>query len=213
LKLLGPILITFSGVDGAGKSTVLYEIKARLEKMNYKVIELRSRPQIFPILSFFKYGKKNAEKIATNSLPRTGTNKSKLSSYIRFLYYFFDYFFGQIYITIRHFGSKNIILYDRYYFDYIVDPKRVNINVNSNFIKFFYYFIKKPDLNFFLYAPASDIIKRKKELDEITIISLTERYKFLFNTLNKKKSNHVIVENITLSKTVNTIFKNVNEIL
>ena len=87
--------ITFSGVDGAGKSTILYDLKNILEeKYRKNVIVLRHRPSIFPILSAYTKGKETAEKEAAESLPRQGKNKSKISSFIRFSYYYLDYILG-----------------------------------------------------------------------------------------------------------------------
>ncbi|MEM6805517.1 MAG: hypothetical protein AAF696_29240, partial [Bacteroidota bacterium] len=86
------ITITFSGVDGAGKSTILEETRQMLTKKYRKeVILLRQRPSILPILSAYRYGKKAAEQRAANTLPRQGNNKSKISSLIRFIYYYTDY--------------------------------------------------------------------------------------------------------------------------
>jgi putative protein kinase ArgK-like GTPase of G3E family len=46
------LILTFSGVDGAGKSTILSEFKDRLEKKyRKKVVVIRHRPSILPILS------------------------------------------------------------------------------------------------------------------------------------------------------------------
>ena len=52
-------IISFSGVDGAGKSTLLAETSDIIsEKYRRKVVILRHRPSILPILSSFRYGKK-----------------------------------------------------------------------------------------------------------------------------------------------------------
>lgn len=205
--------ITFSGVDGAGKSTVIDILKKELELMDLNIIQMRSRPQILPILSSFKYGKNNAEKIATDSLPRQGSNKSNLSSLLRFSYYYLDYILGQLYFAFRYRGKNNVILYDRYYFDYIIDPKRANISINKNFIKFLYLFIKKPDLNFFLYAPAEEIFKRKKELDKETITELTDEYILLFSELNHNKNRYFTINNISLDYSISSILKKIRDIL
>ena len=62
LKRNKNIIITFSGVDGAGKTTILRQFKELLEqKYGRSVIELRHRPSILPILSAVKHGKKKAE--------------------------------------------------------------------------------------------------------------------------------------------------------
>lgn len=207
-------IITFSGVDGAGKSTLIEYVNKELKSYGYRVIKKRSRPEILPILSTFKYGKKSAENRATVALPRLGGNTSRITSFLRFAYYFIDYVLGQTFIKIKYRSHKDIVIYDRYYFDYIVDPIRANIVLPKNFIKFFYSFIDKPDLNIFLFAPSYEIFKRKNELDEKTINILSESYKKLFTNLDKnREERYVIIENISIEKSSSVIIEHINEIL
>lgn len=199
--------ITFSGVDGAGKTTILTEIKNTLEKKyNKKVVVIRHRPSILPILSAIKHGKKEAEKKTMEVLPRTGVNSSLISSLIRFTYYLFDYIFGQWIIFFRHSLKGDIIIYDRYYFDFINDGRRTNIKLNEKFIKFFYRFVFKPDINIFLYASPEIILSRKQEMDEKSIIELTKKYKTLFESLSKSSGErYICIENVDKEKTLKTI--------
>ena len=195
--------ISFSGVDGAGKTTILKIVKEKLSGNGHKVIEIRSRPSILPILSSFKYGKKQAEKNATVALPRKGTNESKLSSLLRFSYYLTDYVLGQFYIYFRYTRYGYVIVYDRFYFDYIIDAKRANLVISPRVARFFLRFIKEPDLNIFLYAPVEIIEQRKQELDAVTIQLLTEGYLNLFDDLERlSKKKYLCIENIDLSDTI-----------
>lgn len=207
------IIITFSGVDGAGKSTIIENVKHEIEKrLRRKVVVIRHRPSLLPILSAITKGKEQAEKDAANRLPRQGNNKSSISSLIRFLYYYFDYFVGQFYINFKYKYRGVIVLYDRYYYDFINDAKRSNININEGLVKFGYNFVFTPDLNFFLYADPEVILKRKQELSAETITELTEKYSSLFNKFEarKKKQNYHLVNNIDLQTTIDFIMKNIN---
>jgi len=208
-------VITFSGVDGAGKSTILAETKLMLEKkFRKKVIVLRHRPSLLPILSSIQYGKSEAEKRSARTLPRQGTNKNKFSSLIRFIYYFIDYFIGQWYIFFRYQMMNYIVLYDRYYFDFIVDGKRSNIRMNSNITTSLYRFIHKPQLNFFLYAPPQVILERKKELSANDINSLTSNYQNLFTTLSENyDQKYLPIKNINKTKTLERIQKELQHFL
>ena len=207
------MIITFSGVDGAGKSTVIDKVKHEIEKrMRKPVIVLRHRPSVLPILSAFKKGVAQAEKDAEDSLPRQGSNTSFLSSFLRFSYYYFDYLLGQFYVQFRYVRRGYIVLYDRYYFDFINDSRRSNIKLPKGLISAGYRFILKPGLNIFLYADASIIRKRKKELDEPTIRNLTNDYLRLFNGLNQPSANQYIsIENIDLNQTVDLIVNNTKQ--
>ncbi|MEY4875683.1 MAG: hypothetical protein RL708_832, partial [Bacteroidota bacterium] len=82
------IVITFSGVDGAGKSTIIENIKAKVEKqMRCRTVVIRHRPSLLPIISALQHGKAKAEQMSMQTLPRQGKNKSSISSLIRFAYY------------------------------------------------------------------------------------------------------------------------------
>jgi len=207
-------IVTFSGVDGAGKTTILKKFVDVLEKKYHlDVVEIRHRPSILPILSALKYGKEAAEIRTTEVLPRTGQNSSKISSYLRFFYYLSDYILGQWVNYFKYTRKGVVIVYDRYYFDFIVDAKRTNINLSSNFVQFFYRFVFKPDTNIFLYADTGAILKRKQEMDAESIEKLTRNYKTLFGELSHRfPQRYVSIENIEIDSTlcqVEAVYKGV----
>ncbi len=201
------ITITFSGVDGAGKSTVIENLKFEIEKkVRKQVVVLRHRPSLLPILSAWIVGKTQAEKDAANSLPRQGVNKGSVSSFLRFSYYYTDYLLGQFYIYAKYISRGWVVLYDRYYFDFINDSKRSNIRLPGFITKAGYKFLLKPEVNFFLYADPEVILSRKQELDRSTIIHLTREYKSLFRKLDKSSSaDYIAVENNTLVNTIDLV--------
>jgi thymidylate kinase len=205
-------IITFSGVDGAGKSTVIENIASRIEKQLRKpVVVLRHRPSILPILSVWSKGKKQAHLDVIEGLPRQGKNKSSLSSIIRFSYYYFDYLFGQFVVYFRYILRGKVVIYDRYYFDFINDGKRSNIILPKKITSFFYIFLLKPEFNFFLFADANIILKRKEELSKATIEKLTADYHGLFESLQSKSKASVYqsINNIELEVTLNQVVKTI----
>lgn len=210
IRFTNGFIVTFSGVDGVGKSTIIKLVKENIEETYRKeVVQLRHRPGLFPILSSVKHGKKKAEEIASVTIPRKGRNKSQLSSILRFAYYFCDYFFGQIYVYFRYVLRGKVVLYDRYYFDFINDAKRSNIEMNPMIAKALYRLVMKPRLNVFLYAEPEVILKRKQELNAQDIKQLNKRYKTLFEEFEKKslKSTYRAIENNELSLTINNILR------
>lgn len=201
-------IVTFSGVDGAGKSTLIEITKQRIDKQLRKpVVVLRHRPSVLPIISAWTMGKQAAEQKAATTLPRLGENSSTLSSLARFAYYYTDYLLGQFYVYGKYVLRGKVVLYDRYYFDFINDSKRSNISLPKCITTLGYAFIMKPDVNFFLYADAETILARKQELDAATIEELTSKYLSLFEKLNKKTSTkrYHSVKNIQLTDTVDAI--------
>jgi thymidylate kinase len=199
------IMLTFSGVDGAGKSTILGEMRDLLqEKYRRKVVVLRHRPCFLPLLSAWKYGKEEAEKKTVSSLPRKGNNKSQLSSLLRFAYYYFDYLLGQFLVYTKYMLRGYVVLYDRYYFDFIVDGKRSNILLRPSFVRHLYLFVYKPQLNVFLYAAPEVILKRKQELTAGDITHLTEHYRTLFGRMGAQRQ-YICIENTDKQITIEQI--------
>ncbi|MBL0745841.1 phosphotransferase [Chryseolinea lacunae] len=206
------IVITFSGVDGAGKSTIIENVKHRVEKqLRRRVVVLRHRPSLLPILSVWTKGKAAAEKAAATGLPRQGNNRSTLSSMFRFAYYYTDYLIGQLYIHVRYVLRGYVVLYDRYYFDFINDGRRSNIHLPAFVARWGFTLILKPQLNFFLYANADLILQRKKELDKTTIENLTRSYLTLFQKLNDDGDDdrYVPIENVDMGATLNIILNRI----
>ncbi|MBL4709570.1 MAG: hypothetical protein JKY48_14145, partial [Flavobacteriales bacterium] len=197
-------IVTFSGVDGAGKSSTINRIVEKVSKQyRRKVIVLRHRPSILPILSALIVGKEKARENSMSRLPRSGKNKSIIGSMFRFVYYYLDYVIGQHYVYFKYILRGHIVLYDRYYFDFINDSKRSNIILPKWFTKALYVLISKPKLNIFLYASPDVIRSRKKELDRSTIKSLTADYRNLFDSYSKKykESKYIQIENVNRNRT------------
>jgi thymidylate kinase len=162
---------------------------------------------LLPILSSVVHGKSEAEKRTREKLPRQGTNKSVISSLFRFTYYYLDYLVGQYYIYFRYTLRGYTVLYDRYYFDFIIDSRRSNIVLPKGFMKWCYHFIFKPQVNVFLFASPEIIRSRKQELSQEDITSLTTEYTQLFNELGKSgsKQQYLVINNINLDDTIRRV--------
>ncbi|MCB0666333.1 MAG: phosphotransferase [Saprospiraceae bacterium] len=204
-------IITISGVDGAGKSTIIDHLSHSLhKKFRRKIIVLRHRPSLLPILSVWTKGREKAKEDVLKSLPRQGQNQNPLSSGLRFLYYYADYFFGQWFVYIKYLMRGYTVIYDRYYFDFINDGRRSNLSMPRWVTKLGYVLLLKPRYNFFLYADPEVILKRKQELDRETISGLTQDYLHLFGDLRKKgRQVYLPIENVNIDNTLNIIHKNI----
>jgi thymidylate kinase len=118
---------------------------------------------------------------------------------------------GQFVIYFKYILTGKIVIYDRYYFDFINDGKRSNIVLPKFITSAGYTFLLKPKFNFFLYADANIILNRKKELTKATIEELTSEYKGLFQSLKTKSKSTVYetINNEDLDVTLNHILKTI----
>lgn len=209
-------VVSFSGVDGVGKSTLIENVACYL-KNNYrrKVVVLRHRPSLFPILSSFLYGQKEAEKRSVNNLPHHGNNRSLISSLVRFVYYYTDYLLGQFYVSVKYLLRGYVVLYDRYYFDFINDSRRSNISLSRKLVSWLYRFVHKPRYNFFFYASPEIIRARKQELSVSEIHQLTRNYLSTFESFSQKyaHSKYQSIENIDKEKTLQLVFNQLQHTL
>ena len=99
-----------------------------------------------------------------------------------------------------------MILYDRYYFDFISDPKRSNLRLHRSFTKFMYRWIKKAEVNVFLYAPVEEILARKQELKAPEIVSLSHSYRELFEEFQRSyKQSYINLNNLDLEESLDLI--------
>lgn len=199
-------IITLSGVDGAGKSTILELIEKQLSDWRYPVVKLRHRPSLIPILSAYKYGKAGAEQRSAASLPRQGKNNNQLLSIVRFSYYLLDYIIGQWYVKLMYVSRGNLVIYDRYYFDFMADPRRSNLKLPAWLTKFCWKFIHTPNLNILLLAAPEVILKRKQELNLETIGYLNKQYGNTFESLAlKQPDKYLQINNTNIQNTLATI--------
>ncbi len=201
-------IVTFSGVDGAGKSTVIAEVTTLIDKQLRRPVKvLRHRPSLMPILSAYVHGKEGAERRSVERLPRTGTNRGLLSSLLRFGYYYVDYLLGQLYIYVRYVMRGYAVVYDRYYYDFMLDARRSNIELPPFITRWGMRLLIKPRYNFFLYADADTILARKQEFDRPTIVRLTGSYRSLFDRCQLRHPTRVFrnIENIRLKDTLHTL--------
>ncbi|GJM61277.1 hypothetical protein PEDI_18290 [Persicobacter diffluens] len=208
-----PVLwISFSGVDGAGKSTIIEEVAGQLrKKYRQKVVVRRHRPSILPILSRWSLGKRKSQEKVLSQLPRKGKNQSFWASLMRFSYYYLDYLLGQWWVWLKAVLSREIVLYDRYYFDFMSDPKRSNLVGIETLAQWGHRWLRLPQLNFFLYAPAEVILQRKQELSQETIETLTANYKQTFDYLGKSDPKHqyLCLSNISKEDSVEQIMQQI----
>lgn len=171
-------VVVLLGPDGVGKSTIISKVLDQLKRNFFVVRKIHWRPQLIPNINDLLRRKKPAEQKTDSFMPRR--EAGKLGS-LRFLYYYLDYILGYIFIAHRStFSEMPFILYDRYLYDFFIDPKRYGIKKIRRLF-FLIRFFPKPDLVILLKDSPERILSRKKELAATEIEEQYRNYDLLMN--------------------------------
>ena len=92
-----------------------------------------------------------------------------ISSFIRMTYYWADYVIGMPLLLRRDAQFDKITIFDRYIYDFLVDPFRARIKLPYWIRLAFVKMVKQPKIVFVLDAPADVIYARKQELEKAEI--------------------------------------------
>lgn len=166
-------VIAVEAPDGTGKSTfidaLIYQVAHSYVCDKERCDVYHFRPCILPNLGAVgeKVGVMKQDKNFT--VPHRAKPVGKLSSFIRMTYYWLDYVIGMPIIMRKSAQFDHITIFDRYIYDFLVDPRRARINLPYWVRKMFAKMVKQPKIVFVLETDAETILNRKQELtkDEI----------------------------------------------
>ncbi|MDC1168143.1 hypothetical protein OAT36_04450, partial [Flavobacteriaceae bacterium] len=155
--------IAFLGADGSGKSTIIEKIKPALNDAFHNAVYYEHmRPNKLPSIARLM-GKVEFNGPVSN--PHSSPSSGFLGSLMRWSYYMLDYTFG-FYLKIwpKKAIRSCVWIFDRYYYDYLIDPKRGRIKLPRWLLKLGQLIIPEPDIILCLGADAGEIHQRKPEL-------------------------------------------------
>lgn len=163
-RLISPpsIAVAFLGTDGSGKSTLIDSVKPYFEKMLHSEVHYEHlRPNLLPSLARL-VGRPRQEGPVTD--PHGGKRAGWMMSLVRFFYYYVDYTLGY-WVKIRPILAKRptLVIFDRYYYEYMIDQRRCAVRLFPGFARFFSWFIPKPDMILCLGGEPEKIFARKPE--------------------------------------------------
>lgn len=173
------IMIAFTGIDGAGKSTIkneLVQISDRFFPKN-RCSQYYWRPFILPRISAILGGKGQKEEYHDNGVRVVhGGFVGGVKGFIKYCYYVADFIIGQAkYFRVLHTGG--VVVFDRYHFDNIVYPGRFGFVANRTLMRLVdRYLIPQPDVLFYFTANTNTLYDRKKEISKDEIESQKSMY-------------------------------------
>lgn len=165
--------IAVEAPDGAGKTTFIDNVVDKLsfyyisDPVRFQIHHFRPRllPNLGAVGEMVGIGKPDDNFVK----PHRAKSVGLVSSLIRMTYYWLDYVIGIPIILRKEVQYERYTIFDRYIFDFLIDPCRSRINLPHAIRCFYVKLCIKPQLVFILDADADIIYSRKQELtkDEI----------------------------------------------
>jgi len=177
-----PLVISFMGVDGSGKTTLSKKLKKFFKQSQY----LHLKPYIL-----FQ-DKRNVIKN-----PHKKKKSFFITSIIRLLSWLISY---KIFFFINK--KKKLYIFDRYVHDILIDPLRYKHNLPKNLTRFILNFFPRPDLWIFVNPPIKIIKSRKRELSDTELKRQIKEYSIFFKNiknvliLNTKTQTNSLIKKI-----------------
>ena len=195
-RLLQPtgLMVVFLGADGSGKSTIIERVKQDLSPVFRQTHYIHLRPRL-------------GLKVSQNSPvvdPHGQASRGWLASVLKLFYFLFDYGIGYWWRIRPLLVRSTFVMFDRYYHDLLVDPKRYRFGANMWLAKLFGLLIPKPDLWILLDATAEVLQGRKQEVTFAETQRQRQEYLKLVATL----PNAVVADS---SQSVDCVVADVNQ--
>ena len=159
-----PLVISFMGVDGSGKTTLAKKLIKFFKNSKY----LHLKPYILC---------KDRRTVVKEPY------KQKMSSSSISLLRLFSWLVSYKVFFFRN-KKKNLFIFDRYAHDIILDPLRYKHNLSNSLTKWILNIFPKPDLWIFLKPSIKTLKSRKFELSDEDLKKKLKKYSIFFT--NKK---------------------------
>jgi len=155
--------VAILGIDGSGKTTQINLIQNSNLKYSFR-----------NVFTQHLFGKKRLNKKINK--PYMLKNYGYFLSFIKITYLYLSFLYN--FLTKLYFKKicSTLIINDRYFEDIIVDPQRYRIGKFNFVLKYLYIFLPKPDVTFFLKTKSKILSKRKNEVKNTRLNSLTKNY-------------------------------------
>ena len=173
------VLVVFLGSDGSGKSTVLAQVEHDLTPAFRRTRQYHLRP-------FFG---QPCAKTAPTKNPHDQEFRGLLSSFMKLFLWWADFTVGYAIEVFPRLACSTFVLFDRYYYDLLIDPKRYRYGGPRWLAWLIGKCIPRPDVVIFLDAPAEVLMARKQEISLAELTSQRIAYRKL---LRKMENGHVV---------------------
>ena len=173
------VFLSISGPDGSGKTTVIERVIEQLEMIYGKnsVHYAHFRPTVLPRIAEVAKKARAIEAVDENyDRPHREKPSGLAGSSARLAYYWLDYLGGYYRRVLPVLRRRDVMLFDRYYYDMIADSFRSRIALPMPLLLAMGRLIPLPRHAFFIEVSPEEIHRRKQELTMDRIVELNARY-------------------------------------
>lgn len=167
--------IAILGPDGSGKSSVIEETLKLIEPAFRKAKTVHLRPRVL------NWRSSSVEAITQ---PHAKMQRGVILSVFKVAYFAMDYVFGWNFLIRPLTRRSTIIVFDRYFHDIVIDPKRFRYGGPMWLVRLISKVVPQPDLIFVLDAPTTVLQSRKTEVPPAE----TERQRLQYVAITQKGS-------------------------
>jgi thymidylate kinase len=169
------VFVVFLGADGSGKSTIISKVRKSLAPAFRHTKHYHFRPHLIS-------RKKNKRTVINPHYKEPlgiGTSTSKLFLYL------IDYIIGYMVKIYIELVQSTLVIFDRYSYDILVDPKRYRYGGPIILLKLINSVIPAPKLIILLDASAETLMARKQEVPFNELVRQRDAYLNLMSRLPK----------------------------
>jgi serine acetyltransferase/thymidylate kinase len=173
------LLIAAMGPDGCGKSSVIAAVDRQVREAFRSTTLVHLRPG-------FLY---RPERMANNT-PHAEKPRGKARSFCKLVFFASDYILGYVFFMKPLLVRSNSLIFDRYYDDLLVDPRRYRQQGSVGMARLLRKIVPRPDLWLLLDAPAEVLQMRKQEVSP----QESERQRHAYIELLRDQQNVVTID-------------------
>jgi thymidylate kinase len=171
------VVICLLGPDGSGKSTIGHLIKKEIAPVFRGHSYIHLKPNLLR--------QSNSKKRKPVTDPHGGKNRNIFTSTLKLLYFIFDYILGYWIKIYPLKATSHLILFDRYYYDLLIDPKRFRYGGFKWLAHLSKKVIPEPDITILFDATAEVLQSRKQEVSFKETVRQRKEYLEFTKRLNK----------------------------
>jgi thymidylate kinase len=167
------LVVAVLGPDGAGKTTLIHDLRENLTGAFRRTEAYHLRPMVM--------GQKGTQIPVTD--PHGKAPHPWWLSLLKIPYYLLDYGLGYLFKVRPRLVRSTLVLFDRYYDDVLVDPRRYRYGGPHWFARLARHFVPRPHLILVVDVPEKELLARKQEVSHTELGRQRDAYRKLATEL------------------------------